>query len=107
MPNGKVEEASDIDKFQHNVRHPAKDIYIVPGIKRDSLLSIPKFVNTNYIASSTRTKSTSTMPAKQQSLFLMAQSSKDSDASKQTYGKSPSSKTYRTTTLPQSSAIDF
>jgi hypothetical protein len=45
-----VEEANDMDKLQHNVRHPPKDVHIVPGIKRDSLLSIPKFVNANYIA---------------------------------------------------------
>ncbi len=39
-----------MDKLQHNVRHPAKDMHIVPGIKCDSLFSIPKFVNANYIA---------------------------------------------------------
>ncbi len=50
MPNSPVEEANDMDKLQHNVRHPAKDVHIVPDIKRDSLLSIPKFVNANYIA---------------------------------------------------------
>jgi hypothetical protein len=50
MPNGQVEEANNMDKLQHNVRHPAKDVRIVPGIKRDSLLSIPKFVEANYIA---------------------------------------------------------
>jgi hypothetical protein len=27
-----------------------KDMHIIPGIKHDSLLSIPKFVDTNYIA---------------------------------------------------------
>jgi hypothetical protein len=32
------------------MRHPAKDVHIVPGIECDSLLSIPKFVNANYIA---------------------------------------------------------
>ena len=50
MPNGEVEEASDMDKLQHDVRHPAKDVHIVPGIERDSLLSIPKFANANYVA---------------------------------------------------------
>jgi hypothetical protein len=50
MPNGQVEEAKDMDELQHNVRHPAKDVHIVPGIERGSLLSIPKFVNANYIA---------------------------------------------------------
>jgi hypothetical protein len=50
MPNGKVEEASNIDKLHHSVRHAAKDLHIVPGIECGSLLSIPKFVNANYIA---------------------------------------------------------
>ena len=50
MPNGEVEEASDMDELQHDVRHPAKDVHIVPGIERDSLLSIPKFADANYVA---------------------------------------------------------
>ncbi len=50
MPKGKVEEASNMDKFQHDVRHPAKDVHIMPGIERDSLLSIPKFADANYAA---------------------------------------------------------
>jgi hypothetical protein len=50
MPNGKVEEASNMDELHHDVRHPAKDVHIMPQIERDSLLSIPKFVNANYIA---------------------------------------------------------
>ena len=50
FPNGKVEEASDMDKLQHDVHHPAKDVHIVPGIERDSLLSIPKFADANYVA---------------------------------------------------------
>ena len=50
MPNGEVEEASDVDELQHDVHHPAKDVHIVPGIERDSLLSIPKFADANYVA---------------------------------------------------------
>ncbi len=49
MPNGQVEEANNMGKLQHNVRHPAKDVHIVPGIEHNSLLSIPKFVDANYI----------------------------------------------------------
>ncbi len=49
MPNGEVEEASDINELQHDVRHPTKDVHIVPGIERDSLLSIPKFADANYV----------------------------------------------------------
>ncbi len=50
MPIGNVEEVSDIDKLHPGVRHPAKDVHIVPGIQRDSLLSIPKFADANYVA---------------------------------------------------------
>jgi hypothetical protein len=50
MPNSKVEEESNMDELHHDVCHPAKDIHIVPGIERNSLLSIPKFVNANYVA---------------------------------------------------------
>ncbi len=50
MPNGQVEEANDMDELQHNVRHPAKDVHIVPGIECNSLLSIPKFADANYVA---------------------------------------------------------
>ncbi len=50
MPNGEVEEASDMDELHHDVRHPAKDVHIAPGFERDSLLSIPKFADANYVA---------------------------------------------------------
>ncbi len=106
MPNGEVEETSNKDKFQHNVRHPAKDVHIVPGIERDSLLSIPKFADTNYVTIFNKDKVNIYNANKTKSSSLVAQSSKDGDASKRTYGKSPSSKTSRTTTLTQSSAID-
>ncbi len=49
MPKGEVEEASNIDELHHDVHHPTKDVHTVPGIERDSLLSIPKFVNANYV----------------------------------------------------------
>ncbi len=48
-PNGTVEAATDMVKLHHNIRHPAKDIHIVPGIKRDSLLSTAKLADANYI----------------------------------------------------------
>ncbi len=50
MPNGKLEEASNTDELHNDIRHPTKDVHIVPGIERDSLLSIPKFVDANYVA---------------------------------------------------------
>ena len=39
-----------MDELQHELRHPAKDVHIVPGIEWDSLLSIPKFADANYVA---------------------------------------------------------
>ena len=50
MPNGAVEPATYMDELHHDVCHPAKDIHIVPGIECDSLLSIAKFADANYIA---------------------------------------------------------
>ncbi len=50
MPNGSIEEATALDALQHSLRAPARDIHIVPYIERDSLLSVSKFVDTNYIA---------------------------------------------------------
>jgi len=50
MPNGSVEEATALDALQHNLRAPARDIHIVPSIERDSLLSVSKFIDANYIA---------------------------------------------------------
>jgi hypothetical protein len=50
MPNGEIKEASGMEELQHDVRHPTKDVHIVPRIERDSLLSIPKFANANYVA---------------------------------------------------------
>ena len=49
MPNGAVEPATYMDELHHDVCHPAKDIHIVPGIERDSLLSIAKFADANHI----------------------------------------------------------
>jgi hypothetical protein len=39
-----------MDKFQHDMCHPAKDVHIVMGIERDSFLIIPKFADANYVA---------------------------------------------------------
>ncbi len=101
MPNGKVEEASNMDVLQHDVRHPAKDVHIVPGIERDSLLGIPKFADANYVAIFDKTT-----PTKQQLSSLGAQFFEDSDASRQIYGEFPSSKTSTTPTPTQFSVID-
>jgi hypothetical protein len=89
MPNGQVEEANNMDELQHNVRHPAKDMHIVPGIERDSLLSIPKFVNANYIAIFDKDEVNIYDANKTSLLSPVAQSFEDGDASKRIYGASP------------------
>jgi hypothetical protein len=50
MPNGTVEAATNMDELHQDVRHPAKDIHINPGIERNLLLSMVKFAGANYIA---------------------------------------------------------
>jgi hypothetical protein len=50
MPNGTVEAATNVDKLNHNVRHPTEDIHIIPGIECNLLLSMAKFADANYIA---------------------------------------------------------
>jgi hypothetical protein len=50
MPNGAAKRATAMDELHHDVCAPAKDVHIVPAIKRDSLLSMSKFVDANNIA---------------------------------------------------------
>jgi hypothetical protein len=50
MLNRAVEVAAAMGKLHYDLRLPAKDMHIVPAIKRNSLISIPKFVDANYIA---------------------------------------------------------
>jgi hypothetical protein len=106
MPNGKVGEASNLDELHHDVRHPAKDVHIVPGIEHDSLLSIPKFVDANYVAIFDKTKSTSTMPTKQSSPSLAAKYSVGGNVNRPSSGAYPSPRLLKMKTPTQSSAID-
>ena len=39
-----------MDTLHHSLRAPARDVHIVPSIEPDSLLSVSKFVDANYIA---------------------------------------------------------
>ncbi len=50
MPNGAMVAATEMDTLHHELQPPAEDVHIVLIIKRDLLLSIPKFVNANYFA---------------------------------------------------------
>ncbi len=45
-----VETATAMDEVHHELQPPAKDVHIVPAIKRNSLISITKFVDANYTA---------------------------------------------------------
>jgi hypothetical protein len=38
-----------VSELPHDVRHPAKEVHIVPSIKNHSLLSVPKFAEAGYI----------------------------------------------------------
>ena len=105
MPNGNVEEASGIDELHHDVRHLAKDVHIILGIERNSLLSIPKFADANYVTIFHKDEVKSTMPTQQQSSYPEAQFSEAGNAKIQTYGESPSSNLSSTRTPTQSYAI--
>ena len=104
MPNGDVEEASDMDKLHHNVRHPTKDMHIVPGIKWDSLLSIPKFTDANYVAIFDKDK-VNIYNASKTTIIVSRGAILRGWRCKNTNGESPSSETSSMRTLTQSSAI--
>jgi hypothetical protein len=50
MPNGAVEAATALNELYPELRLPAKDVYILPVIEHNLLISIPKFIKSNYIA---------------------------------------------------------
>ncbi len=50
MPNRALEAATAMNKLHHKLQPPARDVHIMPSIERDSLLSMFKFVEANYIA---------------------------------------------------------
>ena len=39
-----------MDALHHSLRAPARDVHIVPSIEHNSLISVSKFVDANYIA---------------------------------------------------------
>jgi hypothetical protein len=49
MPNRAVEITTTMDKLHHQLQPSAKDV-IMPAIKRNSLISIFKCIDANYIA---------------------------------------------------------
>ena len=48
LPNGATEEAREIGELATNVRTPARDVHITPGITKTSLLSTAKFSDAGY-----------------------------------------------------------
>ena len=49
LPDGTVTPASTTAKLHHQLREPARTVDMVPSLKHNSLLSGPKFADTNYI----------------------------------------------------------
>ena len=49
MPLGLVEEATEQPTLMHQVQEPARTVDIVPGLQQNSLFSISKFADANYI----------------------------------------------------------
>ena len=49
LPNGDTVPASEIAEYPFDVRRPAKEMHIMPGISQNSLLSTAKYADANYI----------------------------------------------------------
>jgi hypothetical protein len=49
LPNGTIIPATEIAHYPFNVRSPANELHITPGIGQHSLLSTVKFADANYI----------------------------------------------------------
>ena len=50
MPTGHTTQATEVKLLQHKVRDPARQLDIVPGIRTDSLISMAKFADADYMA---------------------------------------------------------
>jgi hypothetical protein len=49
LPNGEVVPAKEIAEYPFDVRKPAKELHITPGISENSLLSTSKYADAGYI----------------------------------------------------------
>ena len=49
LPNGNTVPASEIAEYPFDVRRPAKELHITPGINQNSLLSTAKYADADYI----------------------------------------------------------
>jgi hypothetical protein len=106
MPNGKVEEASHIDDSITTCATLQRTYTSHQELNAILSSASPSLSMQTTLQSLTRMKSTSTTQTKEPLSSYAAQSSKDGDADRQTYGKSPSSEMSRTATPTQSSATN-
>ncbi len=49
LPDGYTQAATEIAELPYDIRAPAKDIHITPGISENSLISTSKMADTGYI----------------------------------------------------------
>jgi hypothetical protein len=49
LPDGSIQAATEIAKLPFDIRAPAKDIHITPGINENSLISISKMADAGYV----------------------------------------------------------
>ena len=56
LPTGQTTRARNKAKLYHHVREPARTIDMVPDLKHNSLLSLPKFADANYVTVLTPTE---------------------------------------------------
>ncbi len=49
LPSGKVVQTTEIAEYPFNVRAPANELHITPGVSQHSLLSTRKYTDANYI----------------------------------------------------------
>ncbi len=49
LPNGEIVPAKEIAEYLFDVRKPAKELHITPGISENSLLSTSKYADAGYI----------------------------------------------------------
>jgi hypothetical protein len=49
LPSGEVVQATEIAEYSFNVRAPANELHITPGVSQHSLHSTGKYADANYI----------------------------------------------------------
>ena len=49
LPNGEIVPAKEIAEYPFDVKKPAKELHITPGISKKSLLSTSKYADAGYI----------------------------------------------------------